>query len=159
MCLWRQGAGSSFCTVRCLHICVVKSWLESALWKSLDWSSWSNTLAAKIPDLTLLNFFMGSDKRDHLRDQSTHERGTAASDYGCYWLHMRMPWNDSRAVNSYLELQGCALRTVVDILSSYKIYLIKCSNKLIWLILCLFFLAHPEIAIALQWLEIGPMLY
>jgi hypothetical protein len=63
--------------------------LELALWKLLDWLLWSSTFAAEISRPNPVWFiFMASSERDNLHDQSTHERGTPASDYKCC-LHAR----------------------------------------------------------------------
>jgi hypothetical protein len=59
-----------------------------ALRKLLDWSSWSNNLAAEIsgPNPALF-LFMGFNERDYPQDQSTDKRENPASDYGSCCLH------------------------------------------------------------------------
>lgn len=48
---------------------------------------------------------------------------------------------------------GCALKTVANIFNIYNMYLIKCDNKLIRLILSFFLCAHLETAITQQQLK------
>jgi hypothetical protein len=65
-----------------------------------------------------------------------------------------------QALNACLERARLCIKTAANILKSYKIYLIKCSNTFTCLILSFIFpWAHIETAIAQQLLEIELMLY
>jgi hypothetical protein len=84
--LWGQGARMIFCSARLGASTFWSSYglLESALRKSLYWSPWFGTLAAEISGHNSALFLVtGSNERDDPQDRGTHDRGTAASYYGC----------------------------------------------------------------------------
>jgi hypothetical protein len=79
-----------------LHILPVSYGLhESALWKSADCPSWSNTLAAEISGPNPNSFMKESYESDGVQNQSTDEYGTLRSNYECCCLDTRTPRTDA----------------------------------------------------------------
>jgi hypothetical protein len=70
--------------------------VASAVRKSSYCPHWSSALAAEISGPHPAWFlFVASNERDGLRDWSTQETGTVASDCRCYCLRTRALWSDS----------------------------------------------------------------
>jgi hypothetical protein len=53
----------------------------------------------------------------------------------CCCVHVRIPTNGPTSSELVWKEQGCALKTMADILNCYKLYCIRYNNKFIWLIL------------------------
>jgi hypothetical protein len=73
---------------------------------------------------------------------------------------MRTHQNDSMGRKLVWKQASLCNKNCGENFKSYKMYLIKHSNKFIWLTHSFIFpCTHTETAIALQQLEIGPMLF
>jgi hypothetical protein len=103
---------------RKFHILI--SLLESALRKPLVWSLWSSNFATKISGHNPLHLFMGSNERDDVQEQGTHERNS----FTRLWMLLLEYENTPKWFNIHWTVvwnkQGCAKKTVVHILICCK---------------------------------------
>jgi hypothetical protein len=112
-------------------------------------------------DLTSLDFFLWGPMKEITHKTKVHTReGLLNLIMDAADCIQEQPKIIQRAVNSCSEWARQWIETVVNILNSYKMYLIKCSNKFNWLIpLFIFLCTHLHTATAMQQFKIGSMVY